>query len=91
MFLSGNVPALAAPQPDALDAAEISRCLDSAAELVQSFAERGAIGALDALLAAAGDTTPADTAGARLAAAEALQQTATLHEEVGRFLSLTRK
>ncbi len=91
MSLPSNVPELAVPQTDAADEAEISRCLDGAAELVQDFAVLGATSALDALLAAADDTIAAGTDSARQVAANALQQTTTLHEEVGRFLSMTSK
>ncbi len=91
MSLPSNVPELAVPQTDAADEAEISRCLDGAAELVQDFADLGAINALDALLAAADDTIAAGTDSARQVAAIALQQTTTLYEEVGRFLSMTSK
>lgn len=91
MPLPNNVPELVAPQTDTADEAEISRCLEGAADLVQGFADLGAMSALDALLAAAEDTTPAGTDGARLVAATALKQTETLHDEVDRFFSLTKK
>ena len=94
MSLPSNVPELVVPQTDAADEAEISRCLEGAADLVQDFADLGAISALDALLAAADDSAPAalDSADSvRVVAAAALQQTATLHDEVGRFFSLTKK
>jgi len=91
MSVSNIVPELAGPQADVVDAAEISRCLETAAALVQGFAERCTISALDALLAAAGDGSASDPDRARLIAGGVLQQTATLHEEVGRFLSLTEK
>jgi|GEM_PF-6548624 len=90
MSLPSNVPELAVPQTDAADEAEISRCIEGAADLVQGFADIGTISALDALLAAAGDATSADTDSARLIAAAALHQTATLHDEVDRFFSLTK-
>ncbi len=89
-----NVPELVVPQSDAADEAEVSRCLEGAADLVQDFADLGAISALDALLAAADDSIPAvlDRAdSAQAVATTALQQTATLNDEVGRFLSLTKK
>jgi len=85
MSLPSNVPELAVPQSDVADEAEISRCLEGAAELVQGFAERGAVSALDIILAANGESE------ARQAAAAVLQQTATLQGEVSRFLSLTKK
>ncbi len=91
MSLPSNVPELAVPQSDAVDEAEISRCLESAAVLVQGFAERGAVSALDAILAISGDVVPSACDRARLAAAAVLQQTVTLQDEVSRFLSLTRK
>jgi hypothetical protein len=91
MSLPSNVPELAIPQNDAADEAEISRCLEGAAELVQNFADLGAISALDAVLAAAGDAASTGTDSARLAAAAALTQTTTLHDEVSRFFSLTSK
>ncbi|MHA1601193.1 MAG: hypothetical protein ACTSW2_10230, partial [Alphaproteobacteria bacterium] len=78
-------------QSDAFDEAEINRCLERAAELVQGFADRGAISALDTVLATTGEPTPAGSDPARLVAAIVLQQTETLHDEVGRFLSLTKK
>ena len=89
MSLPSNVPELAGPAADTVDEAEINRCLESAACLVQGFAERGAVAALDALLAAAGAGAPADPTRARQIAAGVLQQTATLQEEVGRFLAMT--
>ncbi len=85
MSLPSNVPALAVPQSDVADEEEISRCLEGAAELVQGFAERGAVSALDIILAANGESE------ARQAAEAVLQQTATLQDEVSRFLSLTNK
>ncbi len=91
MSLPSNVPELAGLPADAVDAAEINRCLESAACLVQGFAERGAVGALEALLAAAGDSALADPARTRQVAAGVLQQTTTLQEEVGRFLAMTEK
>ena len=69
MSVPSNVPELAALQTDAADEAEISRCLDGAAELVQDFADLGAINALDVLLAAADDTIAAGTDSARQVAA----------------------
>ena len=94
MPVPSNVPELVVPQTEAADEAEISRCLEGAADLVQDFADLGAISALDTLLAAAGDSAPAtlDRAkSARAVAAAALQQTATLDDEVDRFFSLTKK
>lgn len=91
MSLPSNVPELVVPQTDAADEAEISRCLEGAAELVQGFAERGAISALDLMLAAGSDSAPGASDQARQAAAAVLQQTATLQDEVSRFLSLTNK
>jgi hypothetical protein len=90
MSVSSNVPELAVPHADIVDAAEISRCLETAAVLVQSFAERCTVGALDALLAAAGDGPAIGLDRAHQIADGVLQQTVTLHEEVGRFLSLTK-
>ena len=90
MSLSSNVPELAVPQADIADAAEIGRCQETAAALVQGFAERCTVSALDALLAAAGDGKASGTDRARQIADSIQQQTATLHEEVGRFLSLTK-
>jgi hypothetical protein len=91
MSLPSNVPELAVPQSDAVDEAEISRCLESAAELVQGFADRGALSALDAILPTNGESPAADADRVKQAATMALQQTATLHDEVSRFLTMTTK
>jgi hypothetical protein len=90
MSVPHNVPELEVPQADIVDAAEISRYQETAAALVQGFSERCAVSALDAILAAAGDGSMAGTDRARLVANGIQQQTATLEEEVGRFLSLTK-
>jgi len=91
MSLPSNVPELEAPQTGAVDEAEIGRCIESAAEIVQGFAERGVLSALDAILATKGKSLLAGADQARLTAALVMQQTATLHDEVSRFLSLTKK
>jgi len=91
MSLPSNIPELAVPQQGAIDEAEISRCIEAAAALVHGFANRGAPAALEALLAAASEPLSASVGRARQIAATVLQQTATLDDEVARFLSLTKK
>ena len=91
MPVPSNIPGLAVPQSDAADEAEMHRCIERAAEVIEDFADRGAISALDTVLATMGEPTPAGSDPVRLTAALVLHQTETLHEEVGRFLSLTKK
>ena len=88
MTTAGTIPELLAPQSDLDDAAEVSRCLERAAELVEAFARRGAIGALDSLIAAASNGAEPKLAPIRESAQVMVQQARTLEAEVGRFLSL---
>ena len=83
-----NIIDLAITHEVSNDAAEVARRLDQAADLVETFAEESALGALDALLAAAA----APLSGAREAhrlAAEMSQQTEIVHSEIERFLAVS--
>ncbi len=90
MSLPSDVPELAAPKEAAADEAEVARCLEEAARLVQNFADAGAPAALVALLATT-EESPGRAAERALGLAKTVtQQTETLHDEVTRFLSTTQ-
>jgi hypothetical protein len=79
------------PQDVAVDEAEAARCLEVAAKMVQEFSAAGAPSALKSLLAVATET-PAEAAEHAVQLANSvIDQTATLHEEVSRFLYYTRE
>lgn len=84
-----NIIDLAITEDVSNDAAEVARRLDQAADLVETFAEETALGALDGLLAVA--ALPARTAvneAGRLAA-DMSQQTEIVHSEIERFLAVS--
>lgn len=86
-----NIPELVAPQEAPASAVEQAKCMENAAKLVGSFAQKCAPGALDALLAACNADSPGKAAEQALAAAgTATAQAETLLAEVERFMSLTR-
>ena len=87
MSTPNDVPELAIPQDAGVDEAEAARCLEVAARMVQEFSAAGGSGALNDLLAIAVEA-PAGAAEHALHLAESVAgQTATLHDEVTRFLS----
>ncbi len=91
MSMPSDVPELAIPQGAVADAAEAARSLEAAARMVQEFSAASAPGTLNALLAVAGEA-PAEAAEQALQLATTVTvQTATLHDEVARFLSVTRE
>jgi len=90
MSLPSDVPELAIPSQPAADEAEVARCLEEAARMVQNFADAGGPAALVALLATA-ERDPGPAAEQALGLAKTVtKQTETLYGEVARFLSTTR-
>ncbi len=90
MLLPSDVPELATPSQAAADEAEVARCLEEAAQMVQNFADAGGTAALVALLATA-DEDPGPAAERALGLAKTVtKQTETLYGEVARFLSTTK-
>jgi hypothetical protein len=86
-----DVPELTFPQDVAVDEAEAARCLEVAARMVQEFSAAGTSNALKALLAVATEA-PATAAERAVQLAETvIDQTTTLHNEVRRYLSVTRE
>ena len=59
MSLPSDVPELATPSEAAADEAEVARCLEEAARMVQNFADAGGTAAFVALLATPEDPGPA--------------------------------
>ena len=90
MSQHSNMPVLPLPEEVPADEAEVARCQVDAAKLVEDFARGSAMDALEGLLAAADGETPG-TQGALDLAKAATDRAETLHGEVARFLSLTRK
>ncbi len=89
MSMPSDVPELATPQD--LDEAEAARCLEQAARVIQEFSAASGPGALSDLLAVAQED-PAEAAEHALELGTTVTaQTATLHDEVARFLSVTRE
>ncbi len=90
MSLPSDVPELATPSQAAADEAEVARCLEEAARMVQNFADAGGQAALVALLATAVED-PGPAAERALGLAKTVtKQTETLHGEVARFLTTTK-
>ncbi len=90
MSLPSDVPELATPSEAAADEADVARCLDEAARMVQNFADAGGPAALVALLATA-EQDPGLAAEQALGLAKTVtKQTETLYGEVARFLSTTQ-
>ncbi len=89
MSLPSDVPELATPSQAAADEAEVARCLEEAARMVQNFADAGGTAALVTLLAIAEDPGPAAERALGLAKT-VTKQTETLHGEVARFLTTTK-
>ncbi len=90
MSLPSDVPELATPSQTAADEAEVARCLEEAARMVQNFADAGGPAALVALLAAT-EADPGPAAERALGLAKTVaKQTETLHGEVTRFLTTTK-
>ncbi len=90
MSLPSDVPELATPSEAAADEAEVARCLEEAARMVQNFADAGGPAALVALLATA-EQDPGPAAEQALGLAKTVtQQTETRYGEVARFLSTTK-
>ncbi len=90
MLLPSDVPELATPSEAAADEAEVARCLEEAARMVQNFADAGGAAALVALLATA-EEDPGPAAERALGLAKTVTaQTETLHDEVTRFLTTTK-
>ena len=91
MSTTSDVLELTIPQDDVIDEAEAARCLEVAANMVQEFSAAGAPNALKALLAVATEA-PATAAEHAVQLAESMiGQTTTLHNEVRRYLSMTRE
>ena len=91
MSMPSDVPELVIPLDAGADEAEAARCLEEAARMVQEFSAAGGPGALSALLAVTGEA-PAEAAEHALQLATSVTaQTTTLHDEVTRFLSVTRE
>ncbi len=91
MSTHSDVPELAIPQDVAVDEVEAARCLEVAARMVQEFSAASGPDALNALLGVATET-PGEAAEDALQLAESVaHRTVTLHNEVTRFLSLTRE
>ena len=91
MSMPSDVPELAVPQGAAVDEAEAARSLEAAARMVQEFSAASGPSALSALLAVA-EEVPAEAAEHGLQLATIVTaQTTTLHDEVARFLSVTRE
>ena len=91
MSMPSDVPELAAPENTAADEVETIRSLEEAARMVQEFAAAGGPGALNALLAVA-EKAPGEALVQALDLADTVTaQTATLHGEVTRFLSVTQE
>ena len=91
MSRPSDVPELMIPQDDVVDEAEAARCLEVAAKMVQEFSATGGPDALKALLAVATEAPAEAAEHAVQLAGSVIEQTATLHEEVSRFLSYTRE
>ncbi len=91
MTMSSDVPELATPQAAEIDEAEAARCLEQAARMVQEFSAASGPGALNDLLAVAGEAPAEAVEHALQLAASVTEQTTTLHGEVARFLSVTRE
>ncbi|MHA1152051.1 MAG: hypothetical protein ACTSQ7_05175 [Alphaproteobacteria bacterium] len=90
MSTPSDVPELTVPQDADVDEAEAARCLEAAARMVQEFSAVGGPGALNALLAVAEEVTAGAAEHALQLADSVVGQTTTLHDEVARFLSVTR-
>jgi hypothetical protein len=91
MSTPSDVPELTIPQDVAVDEAEAARCLEVAARMVQEFSATSAPSALNSLLAVATEG-PAEAAEHAVQLANAvINQTTTLHDEVTRYLSVTRE
>ena len=91
MSTTSDVLELTIPQDDVIDEAEAARCLEVAARMVQEFSAAGASNALKTLLAVATEA-PATAAERAVQLAESvIDQTTTLHNEVRRYLSVTRE
>ena len=89
MALLCDVPELAAPSEPAPDEADVARCLEKAARLVQNYADAVGPAGLTALLASI-EEDPNPAAEQALALAKtAAEQTKILRDEVARFLSTT--
>ena len=89
-----NIIDLAITEDVSGDAAEVARRLDQAADLVESFAEETALGALDGLLAMASASGNADKAAGAIdralqLATDMSQQTEIVHSEIERFLAVS--
>ena len=91
MSMSSDVPELATPHSAELDEAEAARCLEQAARVVQEFSAVSGPSALSDLLAVAGEAPAEAVEHALELATSVTAQTATLHGEVARFLSITRE
>ena len=91
MSTPSDVPEFTIPQDEPVDEAEAARCLESAARMVQEFSGTGATGALKALLAVATEAPAEAATHAVQLAGSVIGQTTTLHDEVTRFLSVTRE
>ena len=91
MSTPSDVPELIIPQDVAVDEAEAARCLEVAAKMVQEFSATGAPSALKSLLAVATETPAEAAEHAAQLANSVIGQTTTLHDEVTRFLSMTRE
>ncbi len=92
MSLPSDVPALTTPSDAAADdAAEVTRCLEEAARMVQDFAGAGAPATLVALIAAAEESPGPSAEGALGLAKTVTEQTQTLYAEVERFLATTQE
>ncbi len=90
MSLPSDVPELATPSQAAADEAEMARCLEEAARMVQNFADAGGQAALVAVLATAVED-PGPAAKRALGLAKTMtKQTEILHGEVVRFLTTTK-
>jgi hypothetical protein len=89
MSIPGDVPQLAIPQGTGDD--EAAHCLEVAARKVQEFSAAGGPGALDALLKVTEEPPTWAVTHALQLAETVAGQTKTLHDEVARFLSVTRE
>lgn len=84
-----NIIDLAITDEVSNDAAEVARRLDQAADLVETFAEESALGALDGLLAMAALPAMEAVEESRRLAADMSQQTEIVHSEIERFLAVS--
>ncbi len=89
MSIPGDVPQLAIPQ--GTGDGEAAHCLEVAARKVQEFSAAGGSGALDAMLKITEEPSAWATPHALQLAETVVGQTKTLHDEVTRFLSVTRE